>query len=245
MNTKSLSWLALLFCLPGFSNAEAAALDIVEWFPEPTGIRVVNQPEIAGVIRDAANMDLTQIFTVNSAGAISAIGIALGGAAGTPSLTTSLYRVSNGVVQALPLATSIRPAEYFADIGPQTVPVWAYAEFSSLVPVSAGEQIAFRIQSPRAELWGPRSDALPGGDLVEIPRTDLAFRVYIASLSFVTVGTNLVLGWPSSVTNGAVEATVSLPSPMSWTSVHTITAATNHYWAVIEPGAKFFRLKIQ
>ena len=189
-------------------------------------------------------MDVTQIFTVNSSGAISAIGIALGGAAGTPSLTTSLYRVSNGVVQASAFATSIRPGEYFANIGPQTVPVWVYAEFSSLVPLCPGEQIAFRIQSPRAELWGPRSDALPGGDLVEIPGTDLAFRVYMPSLSFVNVGTNLVLGWPSSVTNGAVEVTASLPAPMSWTTVHTITAATNHFWAVIEPGTRFFRLKI-
>ena len=245
MNTKSVLCLALLLSLPTFSTVEAAALDAIDWYPEPSGVRVVNQTKLEGVIRNAGNMEATQIFTLNSSGAISAIGIALGGAAGTPSLTTSLYRVSNGVVQALPLATSIRPAEYFADIGPQTVPVWVYAEFSSLVPVSAGEQIAFRIQSPRAELWGPRSDALPGGDLIEIPGTDLAFRVYIASLSFVTVGTNLVLGWPSSVTNGAVEATVPLPSPMSWTSVHTITAATNHYWAVIEPGARFFRLKIQ
>jgi hypothetical protein len=189
-------------------------------------------------------MDVTQIFTVNSSGAISAIGIALGGAGGTPSLTTSLYRVSNGVVQASAFATSIRPEEYFANIGPQTVPVWVYAEFSSLAPVTAGEQVAFRIQSPRAELWGPRSDVLPGAELVEIPGTDLAFRVYMPSLSFVNVGTNLVLEWPSSVTDGAVEVTASLFAPISWTTVHSITAATNQYWAPIEPGARFFRLSI-
>src|SRR5688572_19055954 len=158
MNIRGCIGFALLFSLLRSPNVEAAGLAAVDWFPEPSGLRVVNQSELVGVITNRANVDVTQIFTVNSPGSVSAIGIALGGAGGTPWLATSLYRVSNGVVQASAFATSIRPEDYFAHIGPQTVPVWVYADFSSLAPVTAGEQIAFRIQSPRAELWGPRSD---------------------------------------------------------------------------------------
>jgi len=248
MNTKNIIWLALLFSLPRCSNAEASELAVNEWFLEPSGLRVVNQPEVAGVIRESSNLDLTQIFTVSSSGLVSAIGVALGGAGGTPSLTTSLYRVSNGILQPSAFATSFRSGDYFEGIGPQTVPVWVYAEFTDLNPVTAGEQIAFRIQSPLAELWGPRSDVLPGAELVEIPGTDLAFRAYLIqaapSFFFINVGTNLVLNWPSSVTNGAVEATASVSIPMSWSSVHAVTAATNQYWAPIESGAKFFRIRI-
>ena len=180
MITKSSFCFTLLFPLLGLPNAEAAALTAVEWFSEPSGLRVVDQSELAGVIKnDSSNMDVTQIFTVNSSGSVSAIGLALGAAGGTPSLTASLYRVSNGVVQPSAFAASILLADYFAGIGPQTVPVWAYAEFSTLAPVIAGEQIAFRIQSPFAELWGPRTDVLQGAELVEIPGTDLAFRAYV------------------------------------------------------------------
>ena len=180
MITKKCFWFTLLFPLLGLPNAEAAGLTAVEWFPEPIGLRVVDQSELAGVIMsDSSNMEVTQIFTVNSSGSVSAIGFTLGAAGGTPSLTMSLYRVSNGVVQPSAFAASILSADYFADIGPQTVPVWAYAEFSTLAPVTAGEQIAFRIESPFAELWGPRSDVLQGAELVEIPGTDLAFRAYV------------------------------------------------------------------
>jgi hypothetical protein len=229
-----------------FINAPARSggLDTLDWFAEPAGQRIVNQPEVVGVIRDSINLEVTQTFTANYSGAISAIGIALGGAAGTPSLTASLHRVSNSVVQASAFVTSTQPGEYFANIGPQTVPVWVYVEFSSLVPVSAGEQIACRIRSPRAELWGPWRDVLPGGELVEIPGTDLAFRVYMPSLSLVNVGTNLVLGWPSSVTDGAVEVSASLGASMSWATAHSITAATNQFCVPLEPGARFFRLRI-
>ena len=161
-------------------QAHAGELVIVEWFPEPAGLRVVDQPEVAGVIRnDSNNMDVTQTFTVTSSGYLSAVGFALGFTEGTPSLTTSLYRVTNGVVQPLPFATSFLPREYFENIGPQTIPVWAYAGFSSTAEVTAGEQIAFRLQSPFAQLWGPRSDVLPGAELQEIPGTDLAFRAYV------------------------------------------------------------------
>jgi hypothetical protein len=130
-------------------------------------------------MNDSSNMDVTQIFTVDSSGSVSAMGFAHGAAGGTPSLTMSLYRVSNGVVQPSAFAASILSADYFAGIGPQTVPVCAYAEFSTLAPVTAVEQIAFRIQSPFAELWGPRSDVVQGAELVEIPGTDLAFRAYV------------------------------------------------------------------
>ena len=161
-------------------HANAGALVVVEWFPEPAGLRVVDQPEIAGVIRnDSNNMDVTQTFTVTTSGFLSAVGFALGFPEGTPSLTTSVYRVSNGVVQPVPFATSFLPREYFENIGPQTIPVWAYAGFSSTAEVTAGEQIAFRLQSPFAQLWGPRRDVLPGAELQEIPGTDLAFRAYV------------------------------------------------------------------
>ena len=179
----------ICFALAFLSSPFAHAL-VVESFPEPAGLRIVNQPQVAGVIlTDSANMDVTQTFTVTSSGFLSAVGFALGSSFSTPSITTSLYRVSAGVVQPVPFATSFLPREYFEHLGPQTVPVWAYAGFSSAAEVTAGEQIAFRIQSPLAELWGPRTDVLAGAELVGFPRPgeaipgvageDLAFRAYV------------------------------------------------------------------
>ena len=55
MNTKNIIWLALLFSLPRCSNVEASELAVNEWFLEPSGLRVVNQPEVAGVIRESSN----------------------------------------------------------------------------------------------------------------------------------------------------------------------------------------------
>lgn len=164
-------------------RADAGALAVLEWFPEPVGMRMINQPQVAGVLRnDSHNMDVTQTFTVTSSGDLSAVGFALGFPDGTPSLTLSLYRVSGGVVQAVPFATSFLPREYFENIGPQTIPIWAYAGFSSgTTEVTAGEKIAFRIQSTFAQLWGPRSDAQPGAELVGfpgVPGEDMAFRIY-------------------------------------------------------------------
>jgi len=165
------------------SSAFASALVVVESFPEPAGVRIVNQPEVAGLIlSDVANMDVTQTFIVTSSGFLSAVGFALGSSFGTPSITTSLYRVSAGVVQPVPFATSFLPREYFEQIGAQAVPVLGYAGFSSAADVTAGEQIAFRIQSPFAELWGPRTDVLAGAELVGfpgVPGEDLAFRAYV------------------------------------------------------------------
>jgi hypothetical protein len=174
---------AVVLLLAMALRADAGALVVVDWFPEPAGSRAINQPEVAGVLRnDSNNMDVTQTFTVTSSGALAAVGFAIGFPDGTPSLTLSLYRVSGGLVQAAPFATSFLPREYFENIGPQTIPIWAYAGFSSgTTEVTAGEKIAFRIQSPFAQLWGPRSDALPGAELVGfpgVPGEDMAFRVY-------------------------------------------------------------------
>ena len=45
-------------------HASPGALVVVEWFPEPAGLRVVDQSEVAGVIRNDSNyMDVTQTFT--------------------------------------------------------------------------------------------------------------------------------------------------------------------------------------
>jgi hypothetical protein len=212
---------------------------------EPAGARIVNQPEVAGVIRnDSSNMDVTQTFTVSSSGSIAAIGVAMGYPAGTPSLTVSLHRITNGSIHDAPFATSVIPREYFAEIGPQTVPVWIYAEFLN-APVTAGEQIAVRFQSAFAQLWGPRADLLPAGELKEIPGTDLAFRAYLApEMSVTRLGGNVMLRWSSAVSNGTVEATASLSAPVSWAPVHNITTATNQYWMRSDAGAMFFRLRI-
>src|SRR4029079_8257483 len=111
-----LGFVATTFC------AKAGALAVVDWFPEPAGLRVANQPEVAGVIRnDSNNMDVTQTFTITSSGSLTAVGFALGFTEGTPSLTTSLYRVSSVIVQPVPFATSFLPREYFENIGPQTI----------------------------------------------------------------------------------------------------------------------------
>lgn len=167
------------FCfLCGYWHAMASDLAAVEWFPEPSGLRVVNQSELVGVIGDGFNISVTQTFTVDSPGSVSAIGLALGASLATPSLTASLHRVADGVIEPSALAISTLPGEYFAHIGPQTVPVWVYAEFSVCAPIPAGEQLAIRVESPFAQLWGARRDVLPGGELVEMAGTDLAFRVY-------------------------------------------------------------------
>jgi hypothetical protein len=53
-----------------------------------------------------------------------------------------------------------------------------------------------------------------------------------------------VRGLPSSVTDDTVEVTASLDAPVSGTTVHSFTVATNQYWAPTEPDARFFRLRI-
>ncbi len=161
-------------------DVSAGKLDVVEWFPEPTGLRIVNQPEVAGIIsNDISNVDLTQTFTLASSGSLSAIGFALSSAGSTSSVTVSLYRMVAGDVQPLPFAIQTISEDYFENIGPQTIPVWAYAEFSSTLQLAAGEQIAARIQAPVAQLWSPRRDALAGGEIRELPGDDLGFRAYV------------------------------------------------------------------
>jgi hypothetical protein len=243
---KTCVLMTLLACLVEVRGVGSAGLTPLEQ-TEPGGVRILNQPELAGVIRnDSSNMDVTQIFTVNSSGSLSAIGVALGYPGGTPWLTVSLHRLHQGTIQHPPVAASTLPSEYFSNIGPQTVPLWVYAEFFPGVPVTAGEQIGFRVQSPFAQLWGPRSDVLAGAELIEIPGTDLAFRVYLAppSLTALNIGTNLVLRWPVSMKNGAVESSPSLSVPL-WSTNHMITSATNEYVVNINQGSRFFRLRVQ
>jgi hypothetical protein len=158
----------------------SAQLKALEIFPEPDGLRVLNQDILAGVLlQNAANVDLTQTFTLDISGSVTAVGFAFGFPDGTPSITTSLHRVSNGVVDPTAIATAFLDRNFFEHITVQTVPLWIYAEFTDAPEVAAGEQLAFRIQSGFAQLWGPRTDALPGGEIVQMPGTDLAFRTYV------------------------------------------------------------------
>src|SRR4051812_26284563 len=101
LGRSCLALAALLLALA--LRADAGALVVVEWFPQPAGSRIINQPQVAGVLRnDSHNMDLTQTFTVTSSGSLAAIGFALGSSDGTPSLTLSLYRMSGDIVEAAP-----------------------------------------------------------------------------------------------------------------------------------------------
>jgi hypothetical protein len=169
--------LSLGLILLGTDNVDACSFAL-DWYPEPEGQRVINQCDLTGILKnDSSDMDVTQTFTVTTSGALSSIGSAI--SAGGASVTTSMYRVTDGNVGISPIATSFLDASYFATIGPRTTPVWGYAEFEFPPEVMAGEQIAFRIQSSFAELWTPRRDALPSGDLIEFPGTDLAFRAYV------------------------------------------------------------------
>src|SRR5687768_12403176 len=95
-----------------------------EILAEPEGLRLLNQDAVVGIIaQDSANVDLTQTFTLNISGSVTAVGFALGFPWGTSSITASLHRVSNGVVDPTAIASSFLGRDLFESIGAQTIPL--------------------------------------------------------------------------------------------------------------------------
>jgi hypothetical protein len=115
------------------------------------------------------NLDLTQTFTLSSSRSLSAIGFALGAPFGTQSLTASLYRVINGAIDPAPIASSVLGRDASKTSERRPFRFGFTRKFTNAPPVTSGEQLAFRIQSPSAEIWGPRTDLLAGGELVQMP----------------------------------------------------------------------------
>jgi len=84
-------------------------------------------------------------------------------------------------------------------------------------------------------------DITPSEWAFDVPQVKIDAHPLVVSA--VTSGTNLVLGWPSFVTNGAIQATTSLDS-MNWSDFFSITSATNSFAVPMDAGSKFFRIRL-